>query len=113
MLLYLSSKSSDVSLWLEQILVFSRFENAGIGAKLRCSQNFFIMVRVHKNKTITNRENLMIVLLAHFQIIVDVIEYNAPARTFVMKGTELCASVFVAQFVPDMLGLYISKSSYT
>ena len=55
----------------------------------------------------------MIVLLGHFQIIVDVIEYNAPARTFVMKGTELCASVFVAQFVPDMLGLYISKSSYT
>jgi len=31
----------------------------------------------------------MIVLLAHFQIIVDVIEYYAPARTFVMNGTEL------------------------
>jgi len=37
----------------------------------------------------------MIVLLAHFQIIVDVIEYYASARTFVMNGTELCTSVFV------------------
>jgi len=52
----------------------------------------------------------MIVLLAHFQIIVDVIEYYVSARTFVMNGTEFCASVFVAQFVPDMLRLYISKS---
>jgi len=37
---YLSDKSSDVSLWLGQILVPSRFENAGLGAKLRCSRNF-------------------------------------------------------------------------
>jgi len=47
---YLSGQSSDVSLWLGQILVSSRFENAGIGAELRCSQNFFIMVRVHKKQ---------------------------------------------------------------
>ena len=47
---YLSDKSSDVSLWLGQILVSSRFENAGLGAKLRCSRNFFIMVRVHKKQ---------------------------------------------------------------
>jgi len=32
-----------------------------------------------KSKTITNRENLMIVLLVHFQIMVDVIEYYASA----------------------------------
>jgi len=32
----------------------------------------------------------MIVLLAHFLIIVDVIEYYA-ARIFVMNGAELCA----------------------
>jgi len=51
----------------------------------------------------------MTVLLAHFQIIVDVIEYYASARTFVMNGTELCASVFVVGYVPDMLRLYISK----
>jgi len=47
---YLSDKSSDVLLWLGQILVSSRFENAGLGAKLRCSWNFFIMVRVHKKQ---------------------------------------------------------------
>jgi len=52
----------------------------------------------------------MIVLLAHFQIIVDVIEYYTLARTFVMNGTELCASVIVARFIPDMLRMYISKS---
>ena len=51
----------------------------------------------------------MIVLLAHFQIIVDFIEYYASTRTFVMNGTELCASVFVVWFVPDMLRLYILK----
>jgi len=45
----------------------------------------------------------MIVLLAHFQIIVDVIEYYASARTFVMNGRELCASVFVVGLVPDTL----------
>jgi len=49
--LYLSDKSSDVLLWLGQILVSSRFENAGIGAKLRCFQNFFLMVLVHKKQT--------------------------------------------------------------
>jgi len=49
--LYLSDKSSDVSLSLGQILVSSRFENAGLGAKLRRSQNFFIMVRVHKKQS--------------------------------------------------------------
>ena len=38
------------------------------------SRNFFIMVRVHRKQKITNRENLIIVVLAHFQIIVDVIE---------------------------------------
>jgi len=70
---YLSDKSSDVSLWLGQILVSSRFENAGLGAKLWCSRNFFIMVNTN-NKTNTSRENLMIVLLAQCQIIVDVIE---------------------------------------
>jgi len=53
----------------------------------------------------------MIVLLTHFQIIVDVIEYYASTRTFVMSGTELCASVFVVGYVPDMLILYISKFS--
>jgi len=37
-----------------------------------------------KTKTITNRENSMIVLLVHFQIIVDVIEYYTSARTFVI-----------------------------
>jgi len=52
----------------------------------------------------------MIVLLAHVQIIVDVIEYYASARTFVTNGTELCASVFLVLFSPDMLRLYISKS---
>jgi len=52
----------------------------------------------------------MIVLLAHFQIIVDVIKYYASARTFVMNGTELCASVFVVRYVPGMLRFYISKS---
>jgi len=52
----------------------------------------------------------MIVLLAHFQIIVDVIEYYSSARTFVVNGTELCASVIVVEFVPDTLRLYISKS---
>jgi len=52
----------------------------------------------------------MIVLLAHFQIIVDVIEYYASGRTFAMNGTELCASVFVVGFVPDMLRLYIARS---
>jgi len=52
----------------------------------------------------------MIVLLAHFQIIVDVIEYYALARTFVMNGTELCALVFVVGFVPGTLIFYISKS---
>ena len=52
----------------------------------------------------------MIVLLVHFQIIFDVIEHYASAQTFVMNGTELCASVFVVRFVPDMLRLYISKS---
>jgi len=49
-----------------------------------------------KSKTITNRENLMIVLLSHFQIIVDVIEYYASARTFAMNGTEcfgLCGPI--------------------
>ena len=55
----------------------------------------------------------MIVLLAHFQIIVDVIEYYASGRTFAMNGTELCASVFVVGFVPDMLRLYIARSCYT
>jgi len=49
-LLYLSDKSSDVPLWLGQILVSSRLENAEIRAKLRCYRNFFIMVRVHKNQ---------------------------------------------------------------
>ena len=88
----------------------SRLENAGIGAKLRFSRKFFIMVPVQKSKTITNREILRIVLLAHFQIIVDVIEYYASARTFAMNGTELCASVFVVVFVPGMLRVYISKS---
>jgi len=48
-------------------------------------------------------------LLAHFQIIVDVIEYYASAQTFVMNGTELCASVFMVRFVPDILRLDISK----
>ena len=52
----------------------------------------------------------MIALLAHFQIIVDVIEYYASARTFAMNGTELCVSVFVVGFAPGMLRLYISKS---
>jgi len=52
----------------------------------------------------------MIVLLAHFQIIVDVIKYYASARTVVMSGTEMCASVLVIGFVPDMLRLCISKS---
>jgi len=52
----------------------------------------------------------MIVLLAHFQIIVDVIEYYASARTLVMNGTELFTSVLVVRFVPDVLRLYISKS---
>jgi len=47
---YLSDKSSDVSLWLGQILVSSRFENAGLGAKLLCSRNFFIMMRVYKKQ---------------------------------------------------------------
>jgi len=42
----------------------------------------------------------MIVLL---EIIIDVIEYCASARTFAMNGTELCASVFVVGFVPGML----------
>jgi len=51
----------------------------------------------------------MIVLPPHFQIIVDVIEYYAPARTFVMNGTELCASVFVVGYVPGMLRFYISN----
>jgi len=51
----------------------------------------------------------MIVLLAHFQKIVNVIEYYALARTFVMNGTELCALVFVVGFIPDMRRLYISK----
>jgi len=55
----------------------------------------------------------MIVLLAHFQIIVGVIKYYASARTFVMNGTELCTSVLVVGFVPDMLKLYISKSYET
>jgi len=32
------------------ILVSSRFENAGIGAKRRYFGNFFIMVRVHKKQ---------------------------------------------------------------
>jgi len=50
LLLYLSNKSSDVSLWLGQILVSSRLENAGIGAKLRFSRNFFIMVQVQKKQ---------------------------------------------------------------
>jgi len=50
LLLYLSDKSSDVSLWLGQFLVSSRFENAGIGAKLWCSRNFLVMVRVHKKQ---------------------------------------------------------------
>jgi len=50
LLLYFSDKPSDVSIWLGQILVSSRFENAGIGAKLRCSLNFFIMARVHKKQ---------------------------------------------------------------
>jgi len=49
----------------------------------------------------------MIVLLPHFQIIVDVIEYYASAWTFAMNGTELRASVFVVGFVPDMLRFYI------
>jgi len=52
----------------------------------------------------------MIVLLSHFQIIVDVIGYYALARTFVMNETELCASVFVVGLVLDMLKLYVSKS---
>jgi len=52
----------------------------------------------------------MIVILAHFQIIVDVIEYYPSARTFLMNGTELCASVFVIGYLPDMLRLYISQS---
>jgi len=52
----------------------------------------------------------MIVLLAHFKIMVDVIEYYASARTFVMNGTELCVSFFVDRFVPNMLRLYISNS---
>jgi len=52
----------------------------------------------------------MIVLLAHFQIIGDVIEYYASARTFVMNGTELCDPVFVVGFVPGMVRSYISKS---
>ena len=60
----------------------SHFENARIGAKLRFTRNFFIMVLVQKSKTITNRQNLKIVLLAHFQIIVDVIEYYASAGIF-------------------------------
>jgi len=38
---------------------------------------------------------------------VDVIEHYASARTFVINGTELCASVFVVGFVLDMLRLYI------
>jgi len=42
--------SSDASLWLGQILVSSRLENAAIGAKLRFSRNFFIMVRVQKKQ---------------------------------------------------------------
>ena len=90
--------------------MFSRFDNAGIGGKLRCSRNFFILVRVHKKQAIANRETQTIVLVAHFQIIVDVIEYYASTRSFVMNGTELCALVFVVGFVPDMLRLYISKS---
>ena len=55
LLLYLSDKSSGVSLWLGQILVSSRFENAGIGAKLRFTRNFFIMVRVQTKQNIANR----------------------------------------------------------
>jgi len=51
----------------------------------------------------------MIVLLARCRIIVDVIGYYASARTFVMNGTELCASVFVVGLVPDMLRLYMSN----
>jgi len=50
LLLYLSDKSSDVSLWLGQILVSSHFDNAGIRAKLQCSWNFFIIVRVYKKQ---------------------------------------------------------------
>jgi len=49
-------------------------------------------------------------MIAHFQFIVDVIGYYASARTFVMNGTELCTSVLVVGFVPDVLRLYISKS---
>ena len=52
----------------------SRFENPGKGAKLQCSRTFFIMSEYTKSKTITSRETVIIVLLAHFQIIVDVIE---------------------------------------
>jgi len=55
----------------------------------------------------------MIVLLDHFQIIVNVIECYALVRTFVVNGTELCASVFVARFPPDKLRFYISQSCWT
>jgi len=48
--MYLSDKSSDALLWLGQILVSSRFEKAEIGVKLRCFQNYFIMVRVHNKQ---------------------------------------------------------------
>jgi len=38
---------------------------------------------------------------------------NFLAWTLVMNGTELCMSVFVVGFAPDMLRLYISKSCET
>jgi len=44
---------------------------------------------------------------------INVIDYYALARTFVKNGPELCASVFLVRFVPDMLRLYISKSFQT
>jgi len=45
----------------------------------------------------------MVVPLAHFQILVDVVKYCKSARALAMNGTELFASVFVVGFVPDML----------
>ena len=115
LLFYLPDKPSDVSLWLGQILVFSRFENTGIGATLRCSRNFFIilMVRAHKKQNSYKQgksNDCSTCPFPNYSGCYRVLRIStnhgrymaAMARTFVMNGTELCAAVFVVGFVPDM-----------
>jgi len=55
------------------VLMSCPSQNEGTGVKFSVLVIFFIMVQVQKLKTITNRQNVMVVLRPHFQILAHVI----------------------------------------